>query len=387
VAIAASASFAAVMVPRMVRRSGDAGQVARRAVGPGAALGVVVGLIYVNQVLVSVYVSRIHGGDTSFITRYLPEGWFAVASGNPVIDAITRHFPAPELLASTVLRVQAFLELPFVLLAYLTVLRWLDRGWYRRVANSSLVWAAAVSYTMVFCAVEWELRNPYTADDIVIRIVAAIATPLLITRLARRETGLRSPVDSPISASGLVMFAVSAWALGYLVLVVYDTALLYNLAHLRGRLPAAAAALAVLLAVRLIDGRFPAYAAGTGVAVIAAGLRWSLALFFVPALAVRYGVNFGTSLPAAAAGGVILLAAAVHAGQEGLPPRRRVISVAQLSMAGAAGLTVAYLAVRWVSDTFYEATVLRGAVGFLIAAVLVCAATDKYLQASEERSV
>jgi hypothetical protein len=378
VVVAGSALVALVVVPRVVAGGTEVEPVSGRRVGPGVALCVVVGLVYTNQVLVTVYVSRVHGGDVSFITRYLPSGWFAVATGNSVLEDVARWFPAPELLVPAVLRVQAFLELPFVLFAYLTVLRWLDRGWYARVARSPLVWAAAFAYTLVFCAVEWELRNPYTTDDVVLRIVAAIVTPPLIIWLARRENGRRHPISAP----GLVVFAVSAWALGYLVLVVYDTALLYNLAHVGDRLYGAATALVVLLAARLIANRLPVYAVGTGVSTIDMGLRWSLALFFVPALAVRYGVNFGTPLLATAAGGVIVLAAAFHAAWDGLLPSlagQRLRSLTQLSLAGAAGLVVAYAAVRWCPDTFYEGTLLRGVVGFLIAAIVVCAVTDKYL--------
>jgi hypothetical protein len=242
------------------------------------ALGVVVGLVYLNQVLFTVYVSRVYGGDASFIARYLPSGWFAMATDNSVLEAVARRFPAPELLAPTVLRVQAFLELPFVLFAFLTVLRWLDRGWYARVARSPLVWAAAVAYTLVFCAVEWELRNPYTVDDVIVRTVAAIVTPPLIIWLARPEEGGQRPISAP----ALAAFAISAWALGYLILFVYDTALLYNLAHVRDRLYGAATALAVLLSARLMADRLPAYGVGTGVSAITVGLRWSLALLFCP---------------------------------------------------------------------------------------------------------
>jgi hypothetical protein len=41
---------------------------------------VVTGLLYLNQVLFTVYVLREHGGDPSFIARYLPEGWFILAT-------------------------------------------------------------------------------------------------------------------------------------------------------------------------------------------------------------------------------------------------------------------------------------------------------------------
>jgi hypothetical protein len=40
---------------------------------PLASFGLIVALIYLNQVLFTVYVIRVHHGDPSFIGRYLPE--------------------------------------------------------------------------------------------------------------------------------------------------------------------------------------------------------------------------------------------------------------------------------------------------------------------------
>src|SRR4051794_2320760 len=66
--------------------------------GPGSALALVTCLIFVNQLLFTVYVIRTHHGDASFIARYLPEGWFDLAAGNAAIEAVARHFPAVGLL-------------------------------------------------------------------------------------------------------------------------------------------------------------------------------------------------------------------------------------------------------------------------------------------------
>ncbi|MCF6525017.1 hypothetical protein [Streptomyces sp. JJ36] len=141
----------------------------RRGPSPEAALALVTGLIFLNQVLFTVYVLRVHDGDPSFIARHLPPGWFEPADGAGPLRWLADHFPAPELLAPSVLRVQAFLELPFVLLAFLSVLRWLDPGLYGRVLRAPvLLWSASVAYTWVFCVVEWDLRNPYTEDDLVV---------------------------------------------------------------------------------------------------------------------------------------------------------------------------------------------------------------------------
>lgn len=68
---------------------------ARRRRELGAVLAIVVCLVYVNQLLFNVYVIRVHGGSASFSGRYLPAGWFDMATGSSVIQAIAHHFPAP----------------------------------------------------------------------------------------------------------------------------------------------------------------------------------------------------------------------------------------------------------------------------------------------------
>ena len=383
VAVVGSVATALLGVPRLMGRSAvTRGDVHGRSIAPGTALAVVVALIFVNQVLFTVYVLRVRGGDASFVARHLPEGWFALATDDPLVTGLARHFPAPWVLAPTVLRVQAFLELPFVLLAYGTVLRWFDRDLYRRLAGSYLIWVAAASYTVAFCVVEWDLRNPYTTDDIVIRLVAAVVTPAFITWTARRE----EDVPEPRSLPTLLTVAVSSWALGHLVLVVYDCALLYNLGHLGDRLPSAFVALAVLAAARTAAHRLPARASRAGgVATIEAGLRWSLALFFVPALAVRYGVLFATPAVSAGAGLLVIVVASAHAVRAGLAETTGGGTVGRLSAwaarqcgAAIAGLCAAYLAVRWVGDTYYEAALLRAAAVFLITAVAVSALVDRW---------
>lgn len=66
----------------------------------------------------------------------------------------------------------SFLELPFVLLAYLTMCRWLDAGVYGRAVR--LIWPASAVHTVTFCLIEWVLDNPYTTvEDIVIRLASS----------------------------------------------------------------------------------------------------------------------------------------------------------------------------------------------------------------------
>jgi hypothetical protein len=352
------------MAPKVMRR--PAGPVrAGRSVGPGVVLAVVAALVYLNQVLFTVYVLRVHGGDASFVARYLPAGWFDLADGSAVIGWVAERFPAPELLAPTVLRVQAFLELPFVLLAFLTVLRWLDADLYRRVAGSVLVWLASASYTVAFCLIELELRTPYTADDVVVRIAAGIVTPWLVAALATRDDATGRAQD----ATGLLLLLVSVWALGRLVLVVYDTALLYNLGELAHRLPGAVTAVAVLVVARVLAARRPAAEAGPTVGAVASGLRWWLVLFLVPALPIRYGVTFG--LPVIAlAGAVLVTVAAAAYGLRGAPWRT-------LAVAVVAGLGIGYVVLRLVSYRYYEAAVLDGGVAGAGVVVLVCALRDR----------
>ncbi|MEU0603476.1 hypothetical protein ABZ484_35430 [Streptomyces sp. NPDC006393] len=377
-------------VPAAVRRTPPRPRTGR-SVSPLAALAVVTGLVYVNQVLFTVYVLRVHGGDPSFVARYLPTGWFELASGSPVLRRLADGFPAPELLAPSVLRVQAFLELPFVLLAFAAVLRWFDAGLYRAIARSALLPLASVSYTVVFCLVEWDLRNPYTVDDLVVRAVSAVLTPLLVARLAARDTTVGR---TPASVSGLLVFIGSLGALGVLVLVVYDTALLYNLGRLDERLPVALAAAGLLaglrgVAHRLRDDRSPP---GLAMSFVRQALSRWLALFFVPALAVRYGVMFGTPWPAVGAALVIGAAACLGAGRDALAGvedapdadrlragRRRTLGLlpaGRLTCAGLVGTGAAYVAVSLSPGPYYETGALSAGAAFVVTAVAACGVVD-----------
>ncbi|GJF33797.1 hypothetical protein KNE206_64970 [Kitasatospora sp. NE20-6] len=346
---------------------GSSGGRTRRGVPPEAALAAVTGLIYLNQVLFTVYVLRVHGGDTSFIARHLPAGWFALADGNPALRALADRTPAPWMLAPSLLRVQAFLELPFVVLVFMVILRRLDPALHRRAAHHALTPLACASYTAVFCIVEWDLRNPYTVQDIALRLASAAVTPRLV-----RATAGRGP-DAPtvVTPRGLLVFTADLWAIGHLVLTVYDTALLYNLGHLGAQLPWAAAALAVLA----VTGRIPrgAVPAGPATTVLASGLGRALLLFYVPALAVRYGVTFGTPAVAAGAGALLLTAAAVHAVRS-TGPRPAVAAGLALALTTAAAAAAA--TARWTVGTTYESTLLRAAVAGAAAAIAVCALTD-----------
>ncbi|MEV7117296.1 hypothetical protein [Kitasatospora griseola] len=340
------------------------------AVRPEVGLAVVVVAVYVNQLVCAAYVVRVHGGDASFVTRYLPPGWFAQPVGDPVVRAVAGWLPAPRVFGPSVLRVQAFLELPFVLFAYGTALRRLSPALYRAALGSGpLVGAAVLSYTVVFGVVEWALCNPWTVQDLLIRAASAAVTAPLVLALARRDRG---PELRP-GLGGLLHFTVSLGALGGLVMVVYDTALLYNSAHLRTRWPELVLWLTVLAATgrRCPAGRA---AVGPATAALAAVLRRGLVLFLVPALAVRYGTGFA-HLQVAVAGGLLIVGAALWQEQV----RRALLS---LALGATAGLGAAYLALHAVADTYPESGLLRAMVAFLAVAALVCAFVDRWTATS-----
>ncbi|MFC8716165.1 hypothetical protein [Kitasatospora sp. NPDC057198] len=344
----------------------------RAARRPEVLLAGVVALIYLNQLLCSAYLLRAHGGDAGYVARYLPPGWFAEPTGHPVVRALAAHLPVPGLFAPTVLRVQAFLELPFVLLAYATVLHRLSPALLRRVLGSpALVWTTAASYTLVFGTVECALANPWTVQDVALRVLSALLTVPLLLRTARRAPGAeRCP-----GTLGLLRFAAELWAVGTLVMVVYDTALLYNLRHLPGRWPEAALALAVLAATgydRRPTSARPGPTApepGPGTAALAVLLRRALVLFLPPALAIRYGLGYAH--PWLSAAGAALVAAAA------LADRRIRAAALPLALAGTVALAAALLALHLRQDTYPESGLLRAMVALPAVAALLLARTDR----------
>ncbi|MEU6063163.1 MULTISPECIES: hypothetical protein [Streptomyces] len=367
--VVVSVALGLVLAPCVVARHDRAdGARAGRSVSPFVAWTVVTGVVYVNQVLFTVYVLRVHGGDPSFISRYLPAGWFDLASANPVLRRLAFGFPAPSLLAPSVLRVQAFLELPFVLLAFATVVRWLDADLWRRIARSALLPLASVSYTVVFCLVEWDLRNPYTVDDIVVRGVSAIVTPYVLARLAARDTGASR---TPASVPGLLVFIGSLGTLGVLVLVVYDTALLYNLGRLGDRLTVTVAAVGVLIVLRRVAARLAEPSApGPTLTFVRHTLGHWLALFFLPALTVRYGVMFGTPQLAAATALLPVVTAVVLARRDAAVEAWRLGAAVLGAAAGAC-------AAAWATpESYYEATLLSATAAFLVTGVVVGGLVD-----------
>lgn len=262
-------------------------------------------LIVANQIAFNVYVRAVHHGDPSFVARYLPAGWFDVVPNHPAVVLVARLVgPGARWLAPTVLRVQAFLELPFTLLAYLSIARLLDRALYRLLVRPSWLCAASLAFTAPFCVVELGLANPWTADDLWLRAASCALTPAWLAWLARGERGgaeFPSAEGRPVGVVGLLTFVLGALATAYLVLVMYDVTLLYNLGHMPLAKGPLAAAWSIAMVAHLGDGRFDGFvhrlvtashAAAPpptlGVRAATSALAAFTALFFVPSLALRY---------------------------------------------------------------------------------------------------
>jgi hypothetical protein len=161
------------------------GGAARRPVGgwlrhPGTWLAAVIAAFFVNQVLFTAYVAQVWHGDTAFVARYLPPGWFDLAG----LGGLEYRLPAWPW---TVLHVQSAIELPFGVLAYLLVCRWFGAETFRRAIHAR--WALSASWTVTFSLIEWDLYSPYTIGDLLIRVLSGVVTPLLLPLLAEGAEG------------------------------------------------------------------------------------------------------------------------------------------------------------------------------------------------------
>jgi hypothetical protein len=317
---------------------------------PGTWLSIVTALLLLNQVLFTIYVEREWNGDASRIAHHLPDGWFALAD----LDILADRFPAPHLLGWTVLRAQAGLELPFVLLAYLTVCRWFGREAFRRAVGAR--WAASAAWTVSFCLIEWRFCNPYTVDDLLVRAAAAVLVPPLLGSLA----------EGPPGPTRVTAWIVSTGALGCLVLAVYDAALLYNLGHLAHWLPMVVAA-GVTIAVARRWARTPVYRGPTAAAATRC-LGWFLTAFLVPSLPVRYGLAFGAATVSVLAGGLVV-AVALWRGSDRRVARGLTLAVGAAALAGGLGLAV-------VPDRLAEGRLLAAGVAAVLAGGATCLVID-----------
>ncbi|GIF08327.1 hypothetical protein [Actinoplanes siamensis] len=352
----------------------------RRSIGPGGWLAVVAGLLVVNQILFTVYALRVRHGDMSYLGGYVPDGWFVLARG-PVTTWLAEHWPAPELLAVCALRLPSLLELPLGMLGYLTVVNWLDPALFRRLTGTPVLALTSASYTVTFGLIELAMGTACTNQDLVLRAVSAVLTVLALRRLSPR------PAPAPRTAGELLVFAASAAALGYLILALYDSVLLYSLGKAGPHVPGAVAAGALLAAARITAARLrrrPVPApAGPGIDTLCTGLSWWLALFLVPALAIRYELGFGSRAFAAAAGLLVIAAATAATFVEvygRLPGVGRAAAVRRwlsgLAVAGVAAVLAAAAGLA-VPASHQELRLLWAATLFVLTATGISAAWDR----------
>jgi hypothetical protein len=353
---------------------------------PGWWLAAVIAAVFLNQLLFTVYVLRVRHGDVSYLARDVPSGWFALADHNRVVVALAAHVPAVHPLSVTALRIPSLLELPFGLLAYLTVVNWLDPRRYRQLTGRAVLGLACAAYTVTFGLIEWALRTPYTVQDLVLRAISGVLCAVALSWLGRRS-GAPEGTGAPRTGAELIAFAASAAALGYLVLAIYDTALLYSLGRVGSHLPGAAVAVGLLAVARFAATRLRRRRVegptGAGLDALDTGLSWWLGLFLVPALAIRYELGFGSPAIAAGAGVLVIVVAAVAALREvaaRLPVAgRRAAKRTWLIQLAAALLTGAVVAGAGLASpaAYPETRLLRAAALFVLAATLVCVWSDR----------
>ncbi|GAA2891121.1 hypothetical protein Acy02nite_74510 [Actinoplanes cyaneus] len=352
-----------------------------RPVGPGWWLAGVVVLLFVNQVLFTVYALRVHGGDMSYLGGYVPDGWFQLADLTWLAD----RWPAPELLALSVFRVPSLLlELPLGIFAYLTVLNWLDPRLYRRLATTPVLAAVSASYTITFGLIEWAMHTTYTNQDLALRAVCGVLTVLVARRVCCQRSAPPG-AGAPRDAAELLAFAASTAALGYLILSLYDSVLLYSMGKIGQHLLGATIAGIVLVASRIAANRLRAReaSAGPGIDTLTSGLSWWLALFLVPALAIRYELGFGSRLFAAAAGLLVIGAATAAALSQvygrlplagrALATRRWLLGLALAAVTGALAAVAGFA----VPADHQETRLLWAGALFVLTATLVTTAWDR----------
>ncbi|MCB9763849.1 MAG: hypothetical protein H6739_29030 [Alphaproteobacteria bacterium] len=221
--------------------------------GTGRALGLgflgVCALLVLNQLVFAVFVAA--AGLPPW-TAGFPKGWFLTVRGPAVavIAAwIAEHPALLEVASWSLLRVNALLELPFAALAALCAAWIVGPGLPARLLRPAPWGALCASWTLVFIALEQHLANPWTHQDVLLRVVAAVATLGLGPALRRRCPSPSRPprvVDARAAAEAVLALGLLSAAI---VTFAYLT-LVYNLAELGWLWPAllpTCAALALLV--------------------------------------------------------------------------------------------------------------------------------------------
>lgn len=364
--------------------------VARALAHPLTQFSLVCLLLWLNQILFSAYVVRVHHGNPAFIARYIGQGWFAIDSHNALVRFVVAHSGDGHWLSPTLLRVQAFLELPFTLFAYLAVARLLGSDLYRKLTSVPALFLTSISWSLTFSIVELSLPNPYTTDDIVLRALSTLIVPVYVSRVAKASQPARS--DGPRGLLGLLSFLAGAGAIAYVVLAVYDAFLLYNLAHLGKYERGIVAAMLVAGAASAVGPRVDAWLAkpmkesapSPAIDVCVSSLTTFTLFFFAPSLAIRYRGHMdyavlsgmllvGFSL-AVGAGGAVRRVLAKDEGALGSLVTL-VLSGGLAAIAGAWAAWAVFLAAPHAAGT-PELVLARVALTFLVASIVVFRAVE-----------
>lgn len=345
-------------------------------------------IVFVNQVLFDAYVLKVHHGDPSFVGRYIGRGWFAIAHDDALVRFATAHVGDGRWLSFTVLRAQAFLELPWTIFAYLSVARLLGPSVLKRLVWPPLLVAACLSFSMTFSLVELWLPNPWTRDDLWLRALSAIVTPMWVLFVTRAHFRASLLIEGRRGLFGLLAFIVGAGAVAFVVLSLYDAFLLYNLAHLGSYAQGLAVAIFLAAVASYASPRIDAHLEkklhlppSRAMSAAYEPLATFTLLFFVPSLSLRYGSMLGVSL--ACGLGLVGLAFAV-----GLKRALRGAKAADVARTGAAlltgtlvGLVAAAFAITASRNApLPELVLARASVAFLAVAFVAMRVTERVLR-------
>ena len=324
------------------------GPVVALLVHPLAQWALVWGLLLANQIAFDAYVLAAHHGDPAFLARPLGvSGWFQLALDWPVVRSLAAHAGDGRWLAPSALRVQAFLELPFTLYAYLAVARLLGRDVLASLTRPAALFAASLSFSATFSLVELSLPNPYTSDDLLLRALAAVTVPFWVMATSRRDLATKAPGEDgrPRGALGHLALLIGAGSIAAALLVAYDAFLLYNLGHLAGQGPVLVVAWPWAIVASWLAPRLGGSSEEGGAAALLRAVVGAFAVaFFVPSLSIRYAATHPVAPLAAMAIGVAGVALGVLR-----PARERGHTLALLppvAIGLVSGLAAAVLVVR-----------------------------------------
>lgn len=292
---------------------------------PRAALAFVAlsALLYVNQVIFNAWMVLEHNADPAYLRQFVhSQHYFNLAPQHPPVAWLVAWAGDGAWMAPSFLRVQAALELPWALTAYLMITALLHPPTARQIAAGPLGILAALSHTAVLCGVEVMLWNPWTEQDLALRGVGLLGAVALLRWIGREPTA-----EAPPSAVQLISFFVGLGAASALVLGGNLVALLYNLAWLDEVAPILAAAALMLSLCLWVRGRpTPASDSALVTALHHVGARFTLT-FAAPALAIRYGMTHSAAVTLAGIAAAIVIFAALLTGltdaAKALPPGRR----------------------------------------------------------------